>query len=269
MPEFRMTELQVAEEEFIPSHKKAVEKRKEPEEATQGPRDASPGDSPAGEPRRALLKRGRLPRTKAIENDKEDRVIGEIREQGSVFHDALSQKLSTQKRSSAGRESSSPKRPVSIEKTTRILDENRQEIEESSFSPERHNAPTDHVKSSSHTKREPHGRYSRAQKVSGLEGRERQDKGSCGHSGVAQNFHEGSRPTLKEIWRKWWRKFTNCFRDFTGVGCEGHKQHPKKSRINSVSGAAHVKEKVNEEDKIKSGNRSPKMRHSRRDSVRK
>jgi hypothetical protein len=254
-------------EEFIPSHKKAVEKRKEPEEIIQELRDASSSGSPIGEPRRALLKRGRLPRTKAIGNDKEDRVIGEICERGSVFHDALSQKLSAQRQSSSERASSSSKRSVAVEKTTRILDENRQEIKESSFASKGHNAPTDRVKSPSHTKRETNGRYLKAQKASGLEGREKQDKGSCGPSGVAQNFHEGSRPTLREAWRKWWHKFTHCFRDFMGVGCEEHKRHSR--RINPASGAAHMKEKVNEGDKMKPGNRTLKMRHPRRDSVRK
>jgi len=148
MPEFRVTELAGVGEEFAPRRRTSVVRGNVPEGVAGRPESVSEGgkdaaEAPAGEvpgaagkPRRTALKRGYLPQSRRAEPPAGNGgSIGEVQERDSVFRDALSRKLPPDP-APAGPPPPGPRRrsdaasAAPVAKTTRMLDENYQELAE-------------------------------------------------------------------------------------------------------------------------------------------
>jgi hypothetical protein len=256
MPEFEITESQVVGEEFIPSRKGPAMEEKETV-AEKAPTASANDDHK--ESHRASLKRGRLPRTRASGQDSAHaakNVIGEVSERDSVFSDALSQKLSPQVQS-ASRHG----------KTTRVLDENRQELrEELPTAPSRDSRPAHHIKSRNQARkdRDLSGHRSEARTSSHVE-----PHTQCGGGTSSCKDHGQCRLSrLKDIGLKWWRKLIGYFNDLSCTVRNRRNRSRKDPRNASRVSTARSEERPIEEKK-RPGSHSSVAKRTRKNFTRK
>ncbi|MDR2377676.1 MAG: hypothetical protein LBD54_02910 [Puniceicoccales bacterium] len=271
MPEFEVTE-QARGEEFAPDHRTPMS-GEEPEAPEPRGATASPAHAEA---RRVALKRGRLPRTARANGEETNRGMGEIDERESVFSDALAQKLSAEKPKSnppprSGSPSPSPRRarasakPV-MDKTTRVLDEHRREIEEVPIS--RSSTDSRAPRRSSRgrpprTQERPSARTKEASSV--VDKYDRFERGPC----CRKNKKETSCDTscscrLKSTWSKWWQKLVGYFSHGTGTRRPGRRSGGGSERPRSTG--ADRSEEYRRRDEPSRSRRSSGPRRTRRES---
>ncbi|MDR0728331.1 MAG: hypothetical protein LBF21_01820 [Puniceicoccales bacterium] len=233
MPEFEVTE-RAREEEFTPNSRTPTS-REEPEAPEPRESTANPAHPEA---RHAALKRGRLPRTVLAARaggEENNRGMGEIDERESVFSDALAQKLSAEKPRSnppsrSDAPSPSPRRtrasakPVA-DKTTRVLDEHRRELEDVPVSRSGTGSRAPRRSSRGRPPRVSERPSARAKEASSVaEKYDRFERTSC----CCKDKKESARDTpcscrLKSAWAKWWRKFVGCFSSCAGARRAGRR----------------------------------------------
>ncbi|MDR0445167.1 MAG: hypothetical protein LBG98_02705 [Puniceicoccales bacterium] len=262
MPEFEVAKPQIAkEEEFVPSRQNSVT-TKTPNPTRQESPDALVDDAKEEMMHHAPLKRGRLPRTRRGADDGAAEAMGETNEHNSVFNDALSQKLSSQP--SAKHDKRSQEHASSLRKTTRILDENRQEIVESS-------SPSSESDSRGHATRPRGGSRSTTpsqrsdrKEPSPFKKNERHDKASYDQCDVPEDSHKNCRRDKKRtIWSKLWHMLTGCFTDASCGCCD--KQSAPKGTLKNVPEPCSIRGGRNKrETERRNGDLSQKKRNTRK-----
>jgi hypothetical protein len=252
MPEFKVTESQIIGEEFVPSRKDPTMEKKETiaEEVHSAPANGDHRES-----HRASLKRGRLPRARTTGQDitrTAKNVIGEVSERDSVFSDALSQKLSP-RGSSASRQG----------KTTRILDENRQELGEelpTPTTPSRNSRPANRVRSRNQAERDKgsSGHHSEVRISSHTE-----PHAQCGETSSCKDHGRCHLSRLKDVGLKWWRKLVGCFHDLSGT-VRNRRNRSRKDFKNSSRVSVARAERRPMEDKKRHGGYSSAAKRTRK-----
>jgi hypothetical protein len=282
MPEFEVAKPQVVKKEFKPSRESAVAKIGQVilDVVEQKSQEV---DRNIPKIRHAPLKRGRLPAAMAMErraSDRVEKIIGEINEHDSVFSDALSQKLSSrpstkQNKRPAERMEIASDRTVLVEKTTRVLDENYQEIEELPSSA-KHSSQAECSPSRSRSLKEKQSQCSKKNELSLTERNVRQRAASCdARDTTADSRKSRCSCCLKGVLTRWWDRLTGFFKKGISYRCleRGRARSTARGKLSTDKTSdenRHETEgqpRVNAQQKMRS--RSSRRGHTRRDFIQK